>query len=78
MTEKLDERHITTIRRVLEALAGVEPNPIRAILACEDAAVALMVGGHFGWTTQKVVDEFDRMALIPDDILAAIREGWKV
>ena len=53
----LDQKHLATIQRVLAAIASVEPDPVRAMIALEDAYVALAAGFAFHLTTDQIQEQ---------------------
>jgi hypothetical protein len=58
---KLDMRHIETIARILEAIATVESDTARAVIACEDAYVALSFGLSLGLTPKHIAAQHDKL-----------------
>lgn len=62
---RLDRRHLETIARILEAIAVVESSTPRAILACEDAYVALRLGLSFRLTPKQIASEHDAIMAEP-------------
>jgi hypothetical protein len=55
----IDRRHLETIARILETIQVVEHEPVRAMLACEDAIVALRLGLRFGLTLPEIAAQHD-------------------
>ena len=51
----IDKAHIERIRKVLEVLQGEDT--AYAVLACEDAQVALTMGVAFGLTANQVLEK---------------------
>jgi hypothetical protein len=57
---KLDAQHTANIRKVLEALAE-EPDGYRAVLACQDAGVALLIGTRLGLPVPTIIRNVEEL-----------------
>lgn len=71
----LDRHHVRRVQRVLDALVGATPrvDVPHAILACEDAGVALRIGLAFGMSVADVAAEHAALLAAPPDVT-----GWPV
>lgn len=57
----LDHRHLETITRILEAIAQVEGETACAMIACEDAFIALGIGLSLDLTPHQIAEQVDSL-----------------